>query len=99
MMAKHTEGPWTVEQPMDFEFTVVEDNGKDPADWRFIASCCFSDPDDPNPISRAQVEANAHLIAAAPELLEALENLLAECPEAWSRHGAQAAIAKARGEA
>ena len=42
--------------------------------------------------------ANARLIAAAPELLEALENLLAQCPEAWSRHGAQAAIAKARGE-
>jgi hypothetical protein len=49
-----------------------------------------------------EVQANAHLIAAAPELLAALKNALAEIwmddePE-WAR-GARAAIAKAEGGA
>jgi cation transporter-like permease len=48
------------------------------------------------------VEANARLIAAAPELLEALENLLAvhECRGGTKYHAgdiARAAIAKAKG--
>lgn len=47
-------------------------------------------------------EANAHLIAAAPEMLAALENLendngQAMPPSAWAK--VQAAIAKAKGEA
>jgi hypothetical protein len=48
-------------------------------------------------------EANAHLIAAAPELLEALENLLKVYEgEGGTQHHAgdiaRAAIAKAKGE-
>jgi len=53
---------------------------------------------------RAEATANAHLIAAAPELLEALKLLLADVADypAWQRpcHAvdvAQAAIAKAEG--
>lgn len=54
-----------------------------------------------------EIEANARLIAAAPELLEALQSVLKHCPAdpdttpsflgAW--HKAEAAIAKATGAA
>ena len=54
---------------------------------------------------RAEQEANAHLIAAAPELLEACE-ALAHWDECWpsaalegALRKARAAIAKAKGEA
>lgn len=46
-------------------------------------------------------QANAHLIAAAPELFEALEEMLAECEDdEFAPHvmEAKAALAKARGE-
>ena len=50
-------------------------------------------------VTTAEREANARLIAAAPELLEALEELLAET---WINGAfadkARAAIAKAKGE-
>jgi len=83
MMGKHTEGPWAVDTGME-----VHKDGVTIFAWPEYSGT----PDE-------EILANMALGAAAPELLEALENLLAECPEAWSRHGAQAAIAKARGEA
>ena len=43
-------------------------------------------------------EANASLIAAAPEMLEALEYAIAQVPELASVPGIEAAIRKARGE-
>ena len=43
-------------------------------------------------------KANAALIAAAPELLEALEYAIAQVPELASVPGIDAAIRKARGE-
>lgn len=52
----------------------------------------------------AQVEANARLIAAAPDLLEALAVLVTDCSQIWSEaefpalKQARAAIARARGE-
>lgn len=52
--------------------------------------------------SDIDVEANAQLIAIAPELLEALELIAGEPREdaaTWMRVVARAAIAKARGEA
>jgi hypothetical protein len=52
--------------------------------------------------SMEEYEANAHLIAAAPDLLEALEEMYAMCnisPEdAPHRVKARAAIAKAKGD-
>lgn len=93
-MSKHTSGPWSV-------------GGKDKTiiyagDGHAVASCAvyhgrFKD---------GEVEANARLIAASPELLEALDNLLSWAEDIHdprkttgiNYHGmdlARAAIAKA----
>ena len=57
-----------------------------------------------NPIlvfPREELEANARLIAAAPEMLQALERIDANAAESveWIRRVAREAIAKAKGEA
>lgn len=87
-----------------------------PAPWKIDAECsavgnnfCIHDTVDNLHIAETlqifgQDEANARLIAAAPELLYALENLLAvkNCEGGTmfdSDEIARAAIAKARGEA
>lgn len=101
-MAKHTPGPWKV------------------ADYRTLNSGDYvirgpeKGPDNPNPVVASVVKqsgaaANARLIAAAPDLLEALIRL----SEAWEKFGptlatvsggptsldlAHAAIAKAIGK-
>jgi hypothetical protein len=63
---KHTPGPWQVEA-LGAANTLIwkQDHGE-------IADT-FYDPGNPK-LTRAEAEANAHLIAAAPELLEALES-------------------------
>lgn len=56
------------------------------------------------PVTRAEMEANARLIAAAPELYEALDGLLAvvnvriDDPRTAQFDAARAALAKATGE-
>jgi len=67
-MNKHTQGPWQVNKKVK---TVVEtvEGGQG---INLIADC--SDPDGNR--SRAEDEANAMLIASAPELLEALEDIV-----------------------
>lgn len=67
--ATHTPGPWEVESPMDGELWIVE-AGKQAYEWRVIAGCPF--PDERSDIPRKQVEANARLFSAAPDLLIAL---------------------------
>lgn len=68
---KHTDGPWEAEKfdgPVHRnQWRVIFDNDKCTG---VVAHLC----DNVN----ESVEANAQLIAAAPELLEALENLTAE---------------------
>lgn len=112
-MPKHTSGPWTVENPMEFELAIVE-AGKETHEWRFIAACplpAIEDEDDYSPrFTTDEVEANARLIAAAPELLAACElwdQGFAEGEEfspeqflQWvnaNRRAARLAIAKAKG--
>lgn len=91
----HTPGPWDVETPFD-GFSIVE-AGKPTFEWRFIAHV---PTEKENGIHFLEAEANARLISAAPNLLEALAAIVA--------HGvplsggllslAEAAIRKARGE-
>lgn len=91
-MSGYTPGPWSIDN-CDGGFAIrPEDTG-----WllSFISSHAFS--------SRYHdAEANARLMAAAPELLEALETLSDDCKTAGYHFGsmdmAERAIAKARGE-
>jgi hypothetical protein len=86
MEYKHKQGPWTVsheESPLDhrMELTVRDDDG--------LLVCSFIGDDSDF--------ANAHLIAAAPDLLSALKALVDDAgPEAGPEHGKAAdVIAKA----
>lgn len=93
-MAKHTPGPWTRKFGQD----VYQGSGPFDA-LRLIAT---GTPTNGSPDELAEAFANARLIAAAPELLEALDELLAaaenfERPSDKAIASARAAIAKAEG--
>lgn len=101
-MSGHTKGPWFVEQDGKTSIYVS------PVDRQEEIAVCNvlvidEDPDDDSGewFNGDQTKANARLIAAAPDLLEALENLendSGQIPEhAWAM--VKSAIAKARGEA
>lgn len=82
----HTPGPWEVDKRMSGYNVKVKDQ-----DYYICET--FGEYDDVD-------KADAHLIAAAPELLEALEELLGWeilCPVEFEEK-ARAAIAKARGQ-
>lgn len=86
-MSAHTPGPWAV----DGHFVVRGDG---------TALC---DVWASRPIPNAEAEANARLIASAPDLLEALEALVwdRDVRDVATHHDigrARAAIAKAKGE-
>ena len=75
-MSKHTPGPWAVAEVAP-EFhrhgkygVAYVDLGTWPDLTATVAPCIGLEG---QPINREVVEANAHLIAAAPDLLEALE--------------------------
>ena len=95
MKAKHTQGPWIVSQciPESSEYARIVKN----AEGEHIAHIVDFDFD-----YLPEVRANAHLIAAAPELLAALEGMLNATRTGKSidiiADIARAAIAKARGE-
>lgn len=91
MSAQHTPGPWVAKYSVHFKrFQIVDVMGE----------VCASVS-----IYGANPDANARLVAAAPELFEALQLLLDARDEgdvaSWSSvwDAAEAAIAKARGEA
>jgi hypothetical protein len=87
-MTKHTPGPWLVEGRTVY---ALNDDGYN----RF--SALVQDAHTPGD----ELEANARLIAAAPELLEFALLFLERngADETWMTAQARAAIAKARGEA
>lgn len=96
-MNNHTPGPWAAMEPKsDYEGRIFD---------RSIMAASASG--NPIPVARAynnigtNCAANARLIAAAPDLLAALEYIIGWKPEAWSsetaRDLARAAIDKARG--
>lgn len=68
-MAEHTKGPWAVEQPWN-GFSAIRD-----AAGKLIFGLAAGSHDEKR--SDAECDANARLIAAAPEMFEALK----ECEE------------------
>lgn len=101
-MSKHTQGPWFSEGAT--VYALVSDGFKRGVEqfrnsfWCLVQGVGRSDE---------ELEANARLIAAAPELLEALEGIIGAyekldghvvCRGSWHSH-AVAAISKAKGEA
>ena len=93
-MSKHTPGPWEVEQ--DGPWTLVR--GRDPE----LPSDDIPGPLVCTPADNGYTQANAHLIAAAPDLLAALKEIVAgisvgtDPDHPWIKE-ARAAIAKAEG--
>lgn len=94
--ATHTPGPWTVVRNGDSNALIRYSDGENAS---YIAQC--------NDLQlcpeHGTVEANARLIAAAPDLLAALEELLADKYladpiNADRMANARAAIAKAKGQ-
>jgi hypothetical protein len=86
---KHTPGPWVTDDKQSgdvFRYVMPEDGS--------VLPICRLDVD------RFETEANARLIAAAPELLEALKEIVRNDPWGSSSAGmiARAAITKATGE-
>ena len=106
-MSKHTPGPWTYEKSgreSGLEGDMPAIFGPD----REVI-CDFGDSTQYYPTEGVPPsEADARLIAAAPDLLQALQELIAEAdaPVGWSGHNgntagfdmARAAIAKAEGK-
>lgn len=76
---EHTPGPWSYRQGDDHSgYEIDADNGSGPRDWLGLARVeMFIDFDDDGNETRRKYKeeslANARLVAAAPELLEALE--------------------------
>ncbi len=87
-MTEHTPGPWRASKAGHHTIWAANEV--------LIADCDTLDPRQP---PTDQIQANAHLVAAAPLMLEALENIEnddAHMPDtAWEL--IQAAITKARG--
>ena len=81
----HTPGPWFVSMKPDWD----EDGGMGPAVYDCDGGVFAVVDDEPKTIARPFYEADARLIAAAPEMLEALQRIL---------EVAEDALRKARGE-
>lgn len=64
-MSKHTKGPWA-----NFNGSDVSTNREDGKVSQYIADCAMEE------LGLEEILANARLIAAAPELLEALVNMV-----------------------
>lgn len=94
-MSKHTPGPWLIGKRSPGGYSLINADG-----WQSLARVVTVMEGDNRPF--AEGVANARLIAAAPDLLEALKELLDQDEhgedEIWVRNKARAAIAKATGE-
>jgi hypothetical protein len=91
---KYTPSPWKVESGTIIDPHIRSTNIDDGSDDICSLNTLW--------VKEKRVEANAHLISAAPELLEALEEMVAECSGVELPVGLcckiTAAIAKAYGE-
>lgn len=70
--AKHTPGPWKAVEPTAIDYRSMQIQ----TDESLIAVCCGGGPK--RAISAPEERANARLIAAAPDLLEALRKTTGE---------------------
>ncbi len=92
-MSKHTPGPWRVGSSSVGGPTITTtDKRSTIADIRTFGGVHCGGPQHP------ETDANARLIAAAPELLEALQDLVAEFGVCGLTEKARAAIARATGD-
>jgi hypothetical protein len=96
----HTPGPWMIADGSQYRvLSVARDESGD------ITRCVYICDTANNAKTRTpENKANARLIAAAPELLESLRNVLEDMHAEWSMHGGthqmvREAIAKATGDA
>ena len=105
-MSKHSPGPWTIGKVSHKNQHVdIDSLNHDPFvgcdEWRTMARTYGTEGEEE--IGSIVMLANARLIAAAPELLEALQSVLDNCLDSeglCAAHAkARAAIAKAKGGA
>lgn len=88
-MSKHTPGLWSVHKANGKTMVVSKGQGAEPS-MLYLAWSISVAP------SQGDTEANMRLMAAAPELLDALKDLIA-CDSDERINAAIAAIAKAEG--
>ncbi len=89
----HTAGPWMYATGEDWDGAHVTDKH-----GRIVADCQGCDiPGTCGEVGTDEAEANARLIAAAPELLEALRNLTHPMASDEDLQNALAIIAKVKG--
>lgn len=105
MTAKHTPGPWELQRPLFGEQHIYVHsentvNGRKALSGRQHICVVPYEGKKGAVAYHEMFNANAHLIAAAPELLEALQFVMTASGEQLSTafEQAQAAIAKATGE-
>lgn len=96
-MSAHTRGPWSI----DWNISRLDVH----SDGKLVATMRRSTNDGPPTYDDAEAKSNARLIAAAPDLLEALQALLLRVtkgydglPQGYGIKLAEAAIAKATGQ-
>jgi hypothetical protein len=85
----HTPGPWWREMEQEVEEIYATIDERD---------YLIADASGDHRVSYDEAEANANLIAAAPELLDALKGFLEHGPTDKTQSDARAAIAKAEGK-
>jgi hypothetical protein len=99
-MSNHTPGPWIAVEKFGFigsiQGGVIREYANGTSQDQLFMVCCVQDDNG----GRTATNANARLIAAAPDLLEALQHLMVAHGEQldYAFQQAQEAIAKATGE-
>lgn len=97
-MSKHTPGPWRAVESGTANLPAYDiEAGKKTGGWRLITYLAASTRTSAE--YEEQMRGNARLIAAAPELLEALEAMLRPTYTAEDVSRAVMAVRKAKGEA
>ena len=100
MKASHTPGPWVIKDSP--KYTLVEIIGGLADRIAKVDLCINENPNGKWIPDSSQTMANARLIASAPDLLKALQDILAPLGEddyvdCWQYQNARNAIAKAKG--